>query len=370
MSSINTEKSPESTGDQYFQGILNHVLEKLKEDPASITTEDARRLSENAVAGDLRTAKIISAVEAFAAASEVIHEVDPQLGQAPHTSLLTVVNDLKVAVDQNPTNVTTEVLRTAQNVVSKMQKAVGHTNAPHPELESELRQEIAKIEPKVVEGTVTIEEANHLHSLEARAHGHTEKGGITSIAQSVAAKRERQLSLSSGSSPVSSRSRANSKTFSPQEQSHRDREINLQKVKEVIKPKIELATVTGSEANLLYSREARVRGQTEMGGLTASAQPVVSQKRHDSLSDHTNASAQGSAEEQFQRDREVNLKLAEMSLESNNKNETEKVSKEGAASVQSREHRAHGHVDKGGLASHAMAAAHKRENSQPSIEVN
>lgn len=118
MSSTNNEKLHESTGDQYFQGILNHVLEKLRDDPASITTEDARRLSENAVAGDMRTAKIISAVEAFAAASEVIHEVDPQLGQAPQTSLLTVVNDLKVAVDQNPTNVTTEVLRTAQNVVS------------------------------------------------------------------------------------------------------------------------------------------------------------------------------------------------------------------------------------------------------------
>jgi hypothetical protein len=44
--------------------------------------------------------------------------VDPQLGQAPHTSLLTVVNDLKVAVDQNPTDVTTEVLRKAQTVVS------------------------------------------------------------------------------------------------------------------------------------------------------------------------------------------------------------------------------------------------------------
>jgi hypothetical protein len=118
MSEANTEKLQEATGNKYFQDLMQDILDKLRDDPSSITTEDARRLSENTVAGDLRTAKIISAVEAFAAASETIHEVDPQLGQAPHTSLLTVVNDLKIAVDQNPTDVTTEVLRKAQTIVS------------------------------------------------------------------------------------------------------------------------------------------------------------------------------------------------------------------------------------------------------------
>ena len=76
-----------------------------------------------------------------------------------------------------------------------MQRALGQTNAPHPELEGELQAEIAKIEPKIELGTVTKEEADHLHSLEARAHGHTEKGGVAAHAQSVAAKRERALSL-------------------------------------------------------------------------------------------------------------------------------------------------------------------------------
>lgn len=77
-----------------------------------------------------------------------------------------------------------------------MQRAIGQFNAPHPELEAELQQEIARIEPKIEQGTVTKAEADHLHSLEARAHGHTEKGGVTAHAQSVAAKRERALSLS------------------------------------------------------------------------------------------------------------------------------------------------------------------------------
>lgn len=118
MSSTDSRATAVEKGDEYFTGILDSILTKLKTDPSTITTEDARRLSENVVAKDEQTAKIVSAVEAFAAASEVIHEVNPQLGQAPHTSLLTVVNDLKVAVEQNPADVTTEVLRTAQNVVS------------------------------------------------------------------------------------------------------------------------------------------------------------------------------------------------------------------------------------------------------------
>ncbi|KAH9879224.1 hypothetical protein J1614_002663 [Plenodomus biglobosus] len=89
-------------------------------------------------------------------------------------------------------------------MTEEMQKAVGHTNAPHPEVEAELQQELAKIECKIEQGTVTKAEADHLHSLEARAHGHTEKGSITSIAQSVAAKRQRQLSLGAGISPAGS----------------------------------------------------------------------------------------------------------------------------------------------------------------------
>lgn len=194
-----------------------------------------------------------------------------------------------------------------------MQKAVGHTNAPHPELEAELQEEIAKIEPKVVEGTVTIEEANRLHSLEARAHGHTERGGITSIAQSVAAKRERQSSLSSGSSPSGNRSRANSKTFTSQEQSHRDKEANLHKTEDAIKTKVEQGAVTAEDADLLHSRETRAHGRTEKGGLTATAQSIASKKRQDSLSDQTNLTPE-QRNEMTQHERDISQKLAGMSM--------------------------------------------------------
>lgn len=103
---------------QQYNLQLQKVLDKLQKDPLSITTEDARRLSENYEASDERSAKIISAVESLAVAAQEIHEETPSLGQGPQTSLLTVVNDLKVAVDSNPAEVTSEILKTTQTIVS------------------------------------------------------------------------------------------------------------------------------------------------------------------------------------------------------------------------------------------------------------
>ncbi|KAH9879223.1 hypothetical protein J1614_002662 [Plenodomus biglobosus] len=97
---------------------LEQTLLKLKQNPSSITTEDARRLSENYDTHDRRSARIISAVEAFAVANVEVHDQSPSLGQEIHTSLLTIVKDLHAAVSSNPDDVTDEVLKTAQSVVS------------------------------------------------------------------------------------------------------------------------------------------------------------------------------------------------------------------------------------------------------------
>lgn len=90
----------------------------MTKDPLSITTEDARRLSEHYEVHDERSAKIISAVESMAVAAQDVHEQVPSLGQGPQASLLTVVNDLKVAVDADPVQVTPEILKTTQGVIS------------------------------------------------------------------------------------------------------------------------------------------------------------------------------------------------------------------------------------------------------------
>jgi hypothetical protein len=59
----------------HFLPLVEDILDKLRQDPGSITTDDARRLSENAVVGDLRTTRIVAAVKAFAAHNEGIYEV-------------------------------------------------------------------------------------------------------------------------------------------------------------------------------------------------------------------------------------------------------------------------------------------------------
>ncbi|KAF2437423.1 hypothetical protein P171DRAFT_182524 [Karstenula rhodostoma CBS 690.94] len=180
---------------------FKEVLEKLRTDPLSITPEDARRLSEQVEVTDRRSASIVSAVESLALASQDLQQLDTQSDPPPmvheprHTQQV-LVNDLKAAVDSDPTLVTPDLLKATQEIVSKMQQAIGRNQAPQPGLEPVLQKELARIEPKVVDGTVTKAEADHLHSLEARAHGHTEKGGLTAKAQSIAAKRERAISFS------------------------------------------------------------------------------------------------------------------------------------------------------------------------------
>lgn len=177
-----------------------------------------------------------------------------------------------------------------------MQRAIGQTNAPHPELEAELKREFAKIESKVEQGIVTKKEADHLHSLEARAHGHTEKGGLTAIAQSVAAKRERALSLSD-----------NTNSQVP-------------------------TTAVNSHASAPTSTDPVDKGLTP--------------------------------EEQSARDKETNLKMAELTINPKVENEPEHITKEDASLVQSREHRAHGHVKKDSIAAEAMHYADKN----PAVE--
>jgi hypothetical protein len=92
-----------------------------------------------------------------------------------------------------------------------MHKAASNTNTPHNEVEIELEEATADIAPKILAGTVTQAEADHLRSLQVRAHGHAPRGSVASAAQAVVvARREGQLSGSGSlSSPNSGRSRAN-----------------------------------------------------------------------------------------------------------------------------------------------------------------
>jgi hypothetical protein len=98
--------------------VPQDVIERLRSDPSSISEEDARRFSESIETRDARSAHLVSAVKDLAAAHNDIHAKDSSLEQSPHLSLLAVVKDLYAAVEANPENVNTEILRTTQTIVS------------------------------------------------------------------------------------------------------------------------------------------------------------------------------------------------------------------------------------------------------------
>ena len=223
---------------------------------------------------------------------------------------------------------------------SEMQKAVGNTTAPHPELEAELQQEYAKVEEHLKEGTVTKAEADHLHSLEARCHGHTEKGGLTSLAQSVAAKRERQHSDASNKQ---GHSRTPSLTLTPAEQSRKDKETALHKTQDAIRVKLETDPehITKEDAALLERRERRAHGAIPLGSLTAEVQSLA--------------------------DKNANLHQAEATIHPKLENEPENVTKEDAALLESRERKARGNIEKGGMASCAQSLADQAEVKTPQV---
>lgn len=111
---------PRSSGhvSQSAFNVSQNVIERLRNDPSSITEEDARRFSENVEVRDASTARLVSAVESLAAAHKDIYGGKISLGQSLHPSLLTVVKDLYAAVETNPEDVNTEILRTTQSIVS------------------------------------------------------------------------------------------------------------------------------------------------------------------------------------------------------------------------------------------------------------
>lgn len=218
-----------------------------------------------------------------------------------------------------------DVLRLIQKAVSNVQKILSAAGLPpHPELEPELQQEYSKIEPKVKEGTVTKAEAAHLLSLETRAHGHTDKGSLTSVAQSVAARRARKQSVS-GSGSQEPRA----------VQSHNAREENLHKVEMAMLPKIKADPehVTKEEASLLLRRERQAHGIVEKGSVAAQAQSLA--------------------------DKNINFDHAKDNVAEKHAGE---ITKDDAALLQSREARVHGNVEAGRATAEVHSLADKNEN--------
>lgn len=229
-----------------------------------------------------------------------------------------------------------------------MQKAIGHTNAPHPELEAELQQEYAKIVLRVERGTVTKAEADRLHSLEARAHGHTERGGLTAIAQSVAARCDRRSSICSTSGIV--RSRANSRTFTP----FQNMNTKLPEAETEVSGAQNCA-VPQHGVDTLHSQEQR---SPEHGGAPVAMPPVPTTRRYQSLSESTNTT--GASIEDSHKHSSMNSRLAGLSVYDEERDNSE-------YNTASFKFQTHNSVDTASVSFENRPRSQKHENSHPSL---
>lgn len=102
---------------QRLQSTMELVLEKLRRDPKTITTEDLHNLADNAEEADTPTVEIIAAV-----ADLVIRNKEEQSvlsNSISHTTNMSrIVEDLHAAVKAFPGEVNTDILRTTQSIVS------------------------------------------------------------------------------------------------------------------------------------------------------------------------------------------------------------------------------------------------------------
>lgn len=138
------------TAFQNFESAAQDVLSKMQKDPSSITPEDANYLKsrEARATGQAQPPKDSVSADAQRLASA------NERGTAPKTGPLDPAEQSQVTRERN------------------FEEAVNQVGSKDPT-------------------QVTQDDANLLHSREQRAHGHTEKGGAASQAQSIATENQR-----------------------------------------------------------------------------------------------------------------------------------------------------------------------------------
>jgi hypothetical protein len=172
------------------------------------------------------------------------------------------------------------------------------------------------VRPKVEGGTTAKPETNHLHSLEVRTNGGTEKSGAS----------VRRVSNASSESP-----RANSKSAHSCSQQYLLYEQEyLRNVETAIKLQTENDTAPQFDANTL--REMRAHDHTENDGLSATAQPFMCHRRQEPLSDVSISSTTEHHRQQSQHDKDLN-KVDEELEEDENETQVKTLVQDGYGQV-------------------------------------
>ena len=211
--------------------------------------------------------------------------------------------------------------------------------------------------------SITKEDAQAVHRAQTRLEGQQPpSGSISSVAQHQAAVNEGATG-SSASGTTTASSGIGGAPLDPSTQSQMDRQANYQDAASKVGGKLvnEPGNVTKDEADLLHSREQRAFGVTEKGGLASQAQHQVAENEG-ATSTLSNATPSDPSI-QSQMDRQANYEDAAAEVGFKLANEPGNITKEDADLLHSREHRALGHTEKGGLA--AQAQHQVAENTKP-----
>ena len=149
-------------------------------------------------------------------------------------------------------------------------------------------------------------------------------------------------------------------------QSQTTKQRNLEETAAKVLSKLEAnpGTVTSEDASLLHSREARVAGGPTKGDLASQAQSVAAaNEKGDTVQTNTTQSSGGDADltpaQQSQLDREANFVEAADKIGTKLGTEPGSVTKEDGDLLHSRETKAFGATEKGGIASQAQSQAAK-----------
>ncbi|KAL9596699.1 MAG: hypothetical protein Q9219_005610 [cf. Caloplaca sp. 3 TL-2023] len=158
---------------------------------------------------------------------------------------------------------------------------------------------------------------------------------------------------------------------SAQMQSELTKQRNLEETTDTVGSKLETApeSITKQDAQAMHRAEARALGgqQPGSGSMTAEAQhqAAVNQGATSTTSSTSTTADVGSTDPtlQSQMDRQANFEDAATKVGSKLTNDPDNITKEDADLLHSREHRALGHTEKGGLAAQAQHQA--AENQKP-----
>lgn len=149
-------------------------------------------------------------------------------------------------------------------------------------------------------------------------------------------------------------------------QSQTTKQRNLEDAAAKVGSKLDNApnTVTSEDASLLHSREARVMGGPNKGDLASQAQSVAAANEQGATVQSNRVPSSGmdanlTPAEQSQSDRKANYVEAADKVGTKMATEPEKVTKQDGDLLHSRETKAFGATEKGGIASQAQSQAAK-----------